>query len=187
MRLTPGAYGTSLQVRFNLFLVSRDVCCLGRCRVPCRVVCVYVCVCVRVCVCVQQSLRQISKPGVKAGTSPTVQTRSHVLAGTALFLLRTLVYSRAMVEMSCACVQESLRQISKADVPQQARHLRTCRATTYAELLVTLISAVSLSGLGSYVARVCVYMCVCVCVCVCVLVCVCVCWCVCVCVDKSGR
>ena len=67
----------------------------------------------------------------------------------------THLYSRAMVVMSFACVQQSLRQISKAGAPQQARHLRTWRATTYAELLVTLISPVSLSGLGSYVARVC--------------------------------
>jgi len=30
---------------------------------------------------------------------------------------------------------QSLRQISKAGAPQQPRHLRTCRATAYAELL----------------------------------------------------
>ena len=92
------------------------------CAVSCRVVCVCVCV----CVCVQQSLRQISKPGASKQARPAAgelvaDDRTHVLAGTALFLLRTLVYSRAMVEMSCACVQQSLRQISKPGASKQAR------------------------------------------------------------------
>ena len=90
--------------------------CVLRCRVS-RVLRVGVGVGL-VCVCVQQSFRQMSKAGASKQARPAA---GELVADDADADPRPCRYSaisfetsRVMVEMSCACVQQSLSQISKA-------------------------------------------------------------------------